>query len=100
MAVRLWSRDDSANAWAHGSKSGGTQTEESSAVGEGSFLSSAGGAGRMNSSERVTAENSSESDWGRSGPASADHEADGCKKPKKQAAKAKKPGRIAIVEWK
>src|SRR5213594_2299047 len=84
-------REDSAKAYAHGSKSRG-----SSAASRVSPFASTDGPGRPKSSTGVTTENSRESDGDKCGPVSAGQAADGCKIPKKQAVNTAKLGRIAI----
>src|SRR5206468_6493067 len=89
-------REDSAKAYAHGSKSRSTQIEELSPASRVSPVASTVGPGRLKSSTGMTAENSRESEDDRCGPASSGQAADGCKIHRKQAANAVKPGRIAI----
>src|SRR2546425_6759492 len=89
-------REDSAKAYAHGSKSRGTQIEGSSAASRVLPFASTDGPGRPKSSTGVTTENSRESEEDRCGPASSGQAADGGKIHMKQAANATKLGRIAI----
>src|SRR6267378_2635377 len=93
----VWAREDSANAYAHASKSRGTQTEGSSAASWVSLFTSIDGPGGLaESSTGATADDSRKSDRGRCGSAQTGQDVDGCKMQEKPATNAKKLTRIAI----
>src|SRR5438093_10254232 len=95
---RDWSREDSANAYAHGSKSSGTQTDESSWAPGSSLLGSTAGVARTRSPrDDVGMETSRESDGSDCGSAAAGHMAPGVKIANKMAIRSVKSARIAIA---
>src|SRR6266850_4626369 len=93
-----WRREDSANAYAQGSKSSGTQTDESTWEPGSSLFGSTDGLGRTRSPVGgATLETSTESDGSDCGSAPAGHVAPGVKIAVKPAIKSVKAARIAIV---